>query len=105
MRKASFVVVGVLTAGLVLSGCEGDPNDPRTWARKLKSVRDQKEALDQLAKMSVDRAQQALPEMVALYKETKKPDHLEALSRFPTSRPSRSSSKPWTSPRTTSTGP
>ncbi len=83
MRKASFVVVGALTAGLVLSGCGGDPNDPRTWARKLSNLRDQKEALDQLAKMSVERAQQALPEMIALYKETKKPDHLEALSRFP----------------------
>ena len=83
MRKASFVVVGALTAGLVLSaGCGGDPNDPRTWARKLKNLRDQKEALDQLAKMSVERAQQALPEMIALYKETKKPDHLEALTRF-----------------------
>ena len=82
MRKVSFVVVGALTVGLVLSGCEGDPNDPRTWARKLSNLRDQKEALDQLAKMSVDRAQQALPEMIALYKETKKPDHLEALSRF-----------------------
>jgi hypothetical protein len=42
MRKASLVVVGALTAGLVLSGCGGDPNDPRSWARKLKSVRDQK---------------------------------------------------------------
>ena len=57
MRKLSFVVVGALTAGLVLSGCGGDPNDPRTWARKLSNLRDQKEALDQLAKMSVERAQ------------------------------------------------
>jgi HEAT repeat protein len=82
MRKASLVVIGALTAGVFLSGCEGDPNDPRTWARKLKGVRDQKEALDQLAKMSVERAEKALPELIALYKETKKPEHLEALSRF-----------------------
>jgi HEAT repeat protein len=82
MRKTSLVVVGAFTVGLVLSACEGDPHDPRTWARKVKNVRDQKEALDQLAKMSVDRAQQAIPELIALYKETKKPEHLEALSRF-----------------------
>ena len=82
MRKVSFVAVCALTVGLILSGCGGDPNDPRTWARKLSNLRDQKEALDQLAKMSVERAQQALPEMIALYKETKKPEHLEALSRF-----------------------
>ena len=106
MRKLSFVAVGALTAGLLLSGCGGDPNDPRTWARKLSNLRDQKEALDQLAKMSVERAQQALPEMIALYKETKKPEHLEALEPFP-QRPDQShfSSTPWTSPRTTSTGP
>lgn len=73
-----------LSASAVLSSCAGDPNDPRTWARKLKNVREQKEALDQLAKMNVDRAQAALPELIALYKETKKPEHLEALSRFKT---------------------
>jgi HEAT repeat protein len=73
-----------LTTGALLSSCAGDPNDPRTWARKLKNVRDQKEALDQLAKMSVERAQEALPELIALYKETKKADHLLALARFKT---------------------
>jgi len=82
MRKASLVVISALLVGLVLPGCEGDPNNPRTWARKLKDLREQKEALDQLAKMSVERASAALPELIALYKETKKPDHLEALSRF-----------------------
>ena len=82
MRKANLLVVGALSLGFLLSGCSGDPNDPRTWARKLSNLRDQKEALDQLAKMSVERAQQALPELVTLYKETKKPEHLEALTRF-----------------------
>lgn len=48
----------------------------------MKNLREQKEAMDQLAKMSVERAQAALPEMIDLYKETKKPEHLEALSRF-----------------------
>ena len=82
MRKANVLVVGILAVGFALSGCGGDPNDPRTWARKLSNLREQKEAMDQLAKMSVERAVAALPEMIALYKETKKPEHLEALSRF-----------------------
>jgi HEAT repeat protein len=53
-----------------------------TWARKLKNVRDQQEALNQLARMGVDRAKVALPQLIDLYKETKKPEHLEALVRF-----------------------
>lgn len=67
-------------AGLV--GCTGDPNDPRTWAKKLKDLRSQKEALDRLANMDVERARPAVPELIALYQETKKPEHLEALARF-----------------------
>jgi len=72
-----FALVGSLTAA-----CTGDPNDPMTWARKLKNVRDQQEALNQLARMGVDRAKVALPQLIDLYKETKKPEHLEALVRF-----------------------
>jgi HEAT repeat protein len=71
-------------AGLLLGfgPCTGDPNDPMTWAKKLGNVRDQQEALNQLAKMSVERAKPALPNLVALYKETRKPEHLTALVRF-----------------------
>ena len=72
-----FAVAGSLTAG-----CTGDPNDPMTWARKLNNVRDQQEALNQLARMGVERAKVALPQLIAFYKETKKPEHLEALVRF-----------------------
>jgi HEAT repeat protein len=53
-----------------------------TWAKKLGNVRDQQEALNQLARMGVDRAKVAVPALVALYKETKKPEHLEALVRY-----------------------
>jgi HEAT repeat protein len=71
-------------AGLLLgvSACTSDPNDPMTWAKKLGNVRDQQEALNQLAKMNTDRAKPALPYLVALYKETRKPEHLTALVRF-----------------------
>jgi HEAT repeat protein len=78
-RKSATVS---LLIGLVSLGCAGDPNNPKTWARKLSNVREQQEALNQLAKMSVERAKPALPELIALYKETKKPEHLEALVRF-----------------------
>jgi HEAT repeat protein len=74
--------VFLLCAGLSLSACTGDPNDPMTWAKKLGNVRDQQEALNHLARMGVERARPALPSLIALYKETKKPEHLEALVRF-----------------------
>ena len=81
MRVRNLAVYSLI-AGILAAGCAGDPNDPKTWARKLKNVRDQQEALNQLAKMSVERAKEALPELIALYKETKKPEHMEALVRF-----------------------
>jgi HEAT repeat protein len=69
-------------ACLLVGACTGDPNDPMTWAKKLSNVREQQEALNQLARMGVDRAKVALPSLIALYKETKKPEHLDALVRF-----------------------
>ena len=69
-------------AGLLLPACTGDPNDPMTWAGKLKNVREQQEALNQLARMGVERAKVALPALIDLYKETKKPEHLDALVRY-----------------------
>jgi len=69
-------------ACLLLGACTGDPNDPMTWAKKLKKVREQQEALNQLARMGVERAKPALPALIELYKETKKPEHLEALVRY-----------------------
>jgi HEAT repeat protein len=71
-----------LIVGLGLSACAGDPNDPMTWAKKLGNIREQQEALNQLARMGADRARVAVPALVALYKETKKPEHLEALVRY-----------------------
>ena len=81
MRVRNLAVCSLI-AGILAAGCAGDPNDPKTWARKLTNVRDQQEALNQLAKMGVERAKVALPELIALYKETKKPEHMEALVRF-----------------------
>lgn len=69
-----------LVAGSV--GCSGDPNDPETWAKQLMNLRTQKEALDHLANMDVEKARPAVPKLIELYKDTKRPEHLEALARY-----------------------
>jgi len=79
MRKLAVLS---LVIGALVGACSGDPNDPMTWARKLKNVRDQQEALNQLARMGAERAKVAVPALIELYKETKKPEHLEALVRY-----------------------
>jgi HEAT repeat protein len=76
-------IVGL--AALIALGaaaCTGDPNDPITWAKKLKDLREQKEALDRLANMETERARPAVPYLIELYKSTRKPEHLEAMARF-----------------------
>jgi len=55
-------------AGSLTASCAGDPNDPMTWAKKLKNVREQQEALNQLARMGVERAKVALPTLIDHYK-------------------------------------
>lgn len=86
MRSFSFapaIAVAVfLPLTLVVAGCAGDPNDPETWAKQLPNLRTQKEALDHLANMDVDKARPAVPALIALYKDTKRPEHLEALARY-----------------------
>src|SRR3954468_3611749 len=64
------------------AGCEGDPNDPMTWAKQLKNLRTQKEALDHLANMDADKARPAVPALMELYQDTKRPEHLEAMARY-----------------------
>ena len=73
----------ILAATVVLGlGCTGDPNDPMTWAKQLKNLRVQKEALDHLANMDVEKARPAVPALIELYEDTKRPEHLEALARY-----------------------
>jgi len=62
--------------------CQGDPDDPMTWAKQLKDLRTQKEALDNLARMDVEKARVAVPALIDLYKDDKRPEHLEALARY-----------------------
>jgi len=73
----------ILAATVVLGlGCTGDPNDPMTWAKQLMNLRVQKEALDHLANMDVEKARPAVPALIELYEDTKRPEHLEALARL-----------------------
>jgi HEAT repeat protein len=77
-----------LTAALAVTlavgavACQGDPNDPMTWAKQLKDLRVQKEALDHLANMDVERARPAVPALIDLYNDSKRPEFLEALARY-----------------------
>jgi HEAT repeat protein len=74
----------LLAAALAASqlACQGDPNDPMTWAKQLKDLRTQKEALDRLANMDVEKARPAVPALIELFQDSKRPEHLEALARY-----------------------
>jgi len=80
MRIQSLALAVILAFGAV--ACEGDPNDPNTWAKQLKNLRTQKEALDHLANMDVEKARPAVPALIELYQDTRRPEHLEALARY-----------------------
>jgi len=81
MRISSVAAALALTLTAV-SACQGDPNDPLTWAKQIKNLRTQKEALDHLANMDVEKARPAVPYLIELFKDTKRPEHLEALARY-----------------------
>ena len=53
-----------------------------TWAKQLKDLRVQKEALDHLANMDVEKARPAVPALIDLYNDAKRPEFLEALARY-----------------------
>jgi HEAT repeat protein len=82
MRTLPFAHAIVIALALAAFGCSGDPNDPETWAKQLMNLRTQKEALDHLANMDVEKARPAVPKLIDLYKDTKRPEHLEALTRY-----------------------
>src|SRR6478752_9534839 len=83
MRISSVApALGLALALCTVSACQGDPNDPLTWAKQLKNLRTQKEALDHLANMDVERARPAVPALIELYQDSKRPEHLEALARY-----------------------
>jgi HEAT repeat protein len=82
MRIQSLALALILALAFGAVACEGDPNDPITWAKQLKNLRTQKEALDHLANMDVEKARPAVPALMELYRDTRRPEHLEALARY-----------------------
>lgn len=82
MRTSTLALSLASLLALSSFACQGDPNDPMTWAKQLKDLRTQKEALDNLAKMDVEKARPAVPALIELYQDTKRPEHLEALARY-----------------------
>jgi len=83
MRISSVALaLGLALALSTVPACQGDPNDPLTWAKQIKNLRTQKEALDHLANMDVEKARPAVPYLIELFKDTKRPEHLEALARY-----------------------
>jgi HEAT repeat protein len=82
MRISVAPALGLALTLCTISACQGDPNDPLTWAKQLKNLRTQKEALDHLANMDVEKARPAVPALIELFQDTKRPEHLEALARY-----------------------
>ena len=80
LEFALSLVVALPAFSLV--GCTGDPNDPKTWAKKLDNPRERDEALNRIANMDTERAKAVLPELMALYEQTRSPEHLQALVRY-----------------------
>ncbi|HEY2899113.1 MAG TPA: HEAT repeat domain-containing protein [Polyangia bacterium] len=81
-RIPNLALVACLTVAALVPACQGDPGDPMTWAKQLKDLRAQKEALDHLSNMDVEKARPAVPALMELYLDTKRPEHLEALARY-----------------------
>jgi HEAT repeat protein len=82
MRTNTLALALPAVLALASLACEGDPNDPMTWAKDLKNLRVQKESLDRLANMDVEKARPAVPALIELYQDTRRPEHLEALARY-----------------------
>jgi HEAT repeat protein len=80
----------VLTLGMAAAGCEGDPNEPQTWIKKLRDVRPlpggkgtvQEEAIRNLRRIN---NKAALPALIELYKDprgSRAPEVIEAIIQF-----------------------
>ena len=64
---------------VVLAGCVADPQDPKTWTKKLGDVREGKDALNQLIRL---KNPEAVEPLIAFYKKSKDSDVLKAIATF-----------------------
>lgn len=82
--RPGTLLASSLTLGLVLTlgtGCTEDPQDPKTWIKKLNDPRDQKEAIRQLARL---KDESAFEPLAALFKRSHNPEHLDAIKKLRT---------------------
>ena len=75
MRKLAVV----LALSAASAGCFDDPNNPKTWIKKLDDIREQKEAVRQLIKLK-DPA--AVGPLIKLYERTRDTEQLKAIAQF-----------------------
>jgi HEAT repeat protein len=73
MRRSLVVMA------LALIGCVDDPQDPKTWIKKLDDVRESKAAVTNLVRL---KDASAVDPLVKLYKKGKDPDVLKAIASF-----------------------
>jgi HEAT repeat protein len=64
---------------VVMAGCLADPQDPKTWTKKLGDVREGKDALNQLIRL---KNPEAVEPLVAFYRKSKDADVLKAIATF-----------------------
>src|SRR4029079_15173059 len=64
---------------LFVLGCVSDPQDPKTWIKKLDDPREKDDAVINLVKL---KDPSAVPALIDLYKKTKDPNHLKAVAAF-----------------------
>lgn len=70
-----FLALGTTT----LTGCPEDPDDAKTWIKKLDDVREQKEALRQLARL---KSEASLEPLTKLFKRSSDPEHLRVITKL-----------------------
>jgi len=75
-----------LSLGL-FSGCMDDPQDPKAWIKKLDDIREQKEAIRQLERLATSKdrppdIEDAVAPLSSLFKKTKDPQHLKAITKI-----------------------
>lgn len=65
------------------SGCMDDPQDPKTWVKKLDDIREQKDAIRNLVKLKdAPGIEQAVGPLTTLFKRTRDPEHLKAIAKL-----------------------
>ena len=78
-----------LALGTILSasGCVDDPQDVKTWIKKIDDIREQKDALRNIERLATAKERpanidEAVAPVTALFKKSKDPQHLKTLTKI-----------------------